>query len=1353
MNVREKFLRFLSWIFKNRFLILTVVLISIFAKVDYLRADNATEEAIGTSTSTEETYYGDHWKFGLSRYGNIMPWASPRSPDEYEHLQQGVYEDGFNVCYKIGTDDYCRYSLYNETDGIVEDSYTVEENSETNVKVTVVNRTDDGNLKITHVFEAPKDKKYIKVSVTVENIGSSNLTQVLYKRLSDFDVDNAANDYYTDFAYDSSRNMIYTHWTHYIGLAGKSAPTYRDLNGWDDDTRRETNEEYTDSYSGDGLCCLHYELGTLSPGETASLVFVYAAADSKAELDSVVDQGMGEATTSVSGTVLKYDGTIQTSGIIRFHDQRTGNSRQSDIRSDGTYYIDLSKDEDGNFGPGKYLVTITGTGVEAEIRFDQEIEYGNNTKDYTLSSSDPGHSISGTITGSGPLGGVSLSVNITRDKDNTSEGKTFYLDGTETGSDGVYTISNLPDRAYQVNISGQTVGSTDYVSARLDNVRISGSDSRGNDVDLTIARSISGRVTADGTGLSGVKVAAYFANSDNDYDYGSVWDDATTDSDGNYTIKYAYPDVNLVYIRDLGSHHDSNYAVSARYVDLGDGSKTGVDFDLSSGGNIKGRLKDKNGNPISDVPVYPRVYTSDGLMIGYWWEKTSYTNSDGEFNVGNIPPGSHIGLEIREVEVDGIKQGNITKSEITVSTTTDLGTITMKPAGSVSGRLVCEGSPVDGVEVGVECINSSGVSGGDWKRTDSAGNFTVDHVPDDFDAYHLWIEPEGPVRWKSEPPYYLMKVVELTGDNKPTGGKSVDLGNIEITKGGLIKGKITTNLSSLTDGKDLFSLWASDRRLAVAALKHGFLTGNEDLKPTSLQIEKNLYGLGSVYGPRAKEGDEKEGTYKVVVPGESKVDLLLVYGCFPNDGESGYMTVLDRKINQSTPAVDQILEDVDFSPGADWGRLEGTISGTGIDNFQQVRITIWKCDENGVVSSYDMEHLVAMGVPYKDGTYEIDRIPNGTYVVQIGAEGYITESYKVTISSTTTLDCTLSSTSSMAGDTPFITQISPGSEVEDYVMISAPVDVFPNTPEDVFGDDITTDRSKYRLGRWEDKDGTSDAYDEYPDLDSVRAGKAYWIIAKDGAEIDFPGDYITSGPTYDISLKPGWNQISTPYNITVPWGDVRVDGSDVYYVKDPDNTLTQKTLWKYNNDTGKYDSSLKMEPGNGYWVKNLTDHSITLRIPAVRASGERLASSTSISTSSSSEEQPPPPPGGGAGYSSGSDSSGEASLGGSGGGCFIATAAYGSPLHPCVKILREFRDIYLIPHSLGKKLVMLYYRYSPPMASLIDHNPFLRYVTCIGLLPFIGFATLLVFVGPFGAVIFLLSLFLAGSWLVRRMKS
>src|SRR5262249_45292676 len=69
------------------------------------------------------------------------------------------------------------------------------------------------------------------------------------------------------------------------------------------------------------------------------------------------------------------------------------------------------------------------------------------------------------------------------------------------------------------------------------------------------------------------------------------------------------------------------------------------------------------------------------------------------------------------------------------------------------------------------------------------------------------------------------------------------------------------------------------------------------------------------------------------------------------------------------------------------------------------------------------------------------------------------------------------------------------------------------------------------------------------------------------------------------------------------------------------------------------------------------------------------------------------------------DGSGGIDTGSSGGGCFIATAAYGTPMAQQLDGLRALRDNALLDNSFGTAFVDTYSRLSPPAAAWLAERP------------------------------------------------
>lgn len=73
--------------------------------------------------------------------------------------------------------------------------------------------------------------------------------------------------------------------------------------------------------------------------------------------------------------------------------------------------------------------------------------------------------------------------------------------------------------------------------------------------------------------------------------------------------------------------------------------------------------------------------------------------------------------------------------------------------------------------------------------------------------------------------------------------------------------------------------------------------------------------------------------------------------------------------------------------------------------------------------------------------------------------------------------------------------------------------------------------------------------------------------------------------------------------------------------------------------------------------------------------------------------------------------------------CFIATAAYGSPLANEVSVLRRLRDRFLAPHAPGRLFIATYYEVGPKLAAIVREHEWLRTLSRAAIAPIVSIAS------------------------------
>lgn len=166
-------------------------------------------------------------------------------------------------------------------------------------------------------------------------------------------------------------------------------------------------------------------------------------------------------------------------------------------------------------------------------------------------------------------------------------------------------------------------------------------------------------------------------------------------------------------------------------------------------------------------------------------------------------------------------------------------------------------------------------------------------------------------------------------------------------------------------------------------------------------------------------------------------------------------------------------------------------------------------------------------------------------------------------------------------------------------MVSIPLDLGDNSISGFLQDDLgeSDGGRNWRLFTHDPELG----YRELPaeEEQGLCQGHAYWLITRNPVILDTAPRIFTSTPcdsAFAISLESGWNMIGDPFAFPVAADGMTVDG-----IAFADQQDVQVPIAHRPPAAPDLAGVAVIEPFTGYWVENLADHEITLRIPPVEA--------------------------------------------------------------------------------------------------------------------------------------------------------
>jgi len=449
-----------------------------------------------------------------------------------------------------------------------------------------------------------------------------------------------------------------------------------------------------------------YRIGYLSPGEysmavqipqftvtSRTQVTVAAGAEARDVNLSLVRTGL------ISGTATERDGVTPIPGVLIRACELNGRTSSALGAPDGTYQL-------RGLVPGVYEVTAEAAGHARTSKVGVNVMPGEETGNVDLALAN-GAGITGRVVRAG--GSPKKAATVVASTEGERAGQAL------TKEDGSYLLDALAAGTYEVEV----LGADDTVAGI---VLAEGETVTGIDFTLPTAATLSGKVTAETSGLplEGVTVAASrHTPVDN---LPMVARLARTDSNGEYTIENLKAGVYSVAARGPGFEPQKKDSLPvASNQDVGE-----LDFSLGrmrEAGSIAGTAMDSiTGMPLPNTRVSLFDAAGDPELLG----ASAVTDSSGNYILEWLPPGRY--------GVYATKAGHAVGCQANVMVVADSTTrvdFLMTEGGSISGTTTSpSGRRVAGAMVFVteKCPGSNARIVAAFAWTNANGEYLVEHV-------------------------------------------------------------------------------------------------------------------------------------------------------------------------------------------------------------------------------------------------------------------------------------------------------------------------------------------------------------------------------------------------------------------------------------------------------------------------------------------------------------------------------------------------------------------------------------------------------------------------------------------------